>query len=100
MVALGRKLVKTIGHPGINRPIAFIFISWATIPNFYDAQFNFLTETDNMGWKGDYENGNFADAADFGFETSANITCAWLAEHDPGCSGQWMDALKGEVTTI
>jgi hypothetical protein len=39
----GRKLLKTLGNAGIFRPIAFIFLSSATIPNLNTPHVQFLT---------------------------------------------------------
>lgn len=42
--------MKTLGHPAINRPIAFVFLSWATIPDLSQPQLQFMTSADNEGW--------------------------------------------------
>ena len=38
-----RKIIKTLCHPGVHRPIIYAFLSWATIPKLSQAQFNFFT---------------------------------------------------------
>ena len=38
-----RKIIKTLCHPGVHRPIIYAFLSWATIPKLSDGQFNFFT---------------------------------------------------------
>lgn len=95
VVRNGKKLVKTLGNPGINRPIAFIFLSWATIPDLVDPQFNFMTSGDNLGWTATYRDGSTANALDFSTSRfgqqfqNATIDCQWFADNDPGCTGAW-----------
>eukprot|EP01043_Picozoa_sp_COSAG02_P022714 COSAG02_NODE_1188_length_14002_cov_10.571244_10_plen_645_part_00 len=86
VVRNGKKLVKTLGNPGINRPIAFIFLSWATVPDLVDPQFNFMTSGDNNGWVATYKDGSTANALTYGFE-NATIDCQWFADNDLGCTG-------------
>lgn len=74
------KLFKTLGNPGIYRPIAFIFLSHATIPDFSSPQQQYLTSTDNHGFSAGFNNKTF--------------TCAWFAEHDPHCSGHWANGQR------
>jgi hypothetical protein len=93
IVRNGKKLVKTLGNPGINRPIAFIFLSWATIPDLVDPQYNFQISGDNFGWLGTYANGEPANALHFRSDSfpfeNATMDCKWFADNDPGCTGAW-----------
>ena len=107
-----KKLVRTLGHPGINRPIAFIFLSWATIPNLLDQQNNFLVSGDVKGWTATYPNGADALATDFGFQPGSRINgstdlsydfagfdCEWFADNDAGCAGAWMPEVQAADAT-
>ena len=87
-----KKVVATLGHPTINRCIAFIFLANAMIPNVADQQDNFLVTEDNHGWKGTYTNGGVALGTDFGV-ANGTMDCRWFAANDPGCKGAWMDDL-------
>lgn len=87
-----KKVVATLGHPTINRAIAFIFLAGALVPNLDDQKDNFLVTEDNHGWKGKYTNGAPALGDDFG-APNGTMDCRWFAKNDPGCTGAWLDAL-------
>lgn len=98
VVRNGKKLVKTLGNPGINRPIAFIFLSWATVPDLVDPQFNFMTSGDNNGWVATYKDGSPANAISYGFN-NATIDCKWFADNDFGCAGAWAPDQQSDFLT-
>lgn len=91
-----KKVVATVGHPTINRAIAFIFLAGALVPNLDDQKDNFLVSEDSHGWTGTYNTGMRALGGDFN-AANGTMNCEWFAEHDPGCKGAWLDALLGGV---
>lgn len=98
------KMWSTLSHPGIHRPIAFIFLAGATVPNFGSPQNNFITDLDSSGWKaGASVNGVYTEfnASNFGpaFKDEP-ITCEWVKANDPGCQGNWVDALVDASSAV
>jgi MFS family permease len=98
----GRKLWQTLGHPGIHRPIGFIFLSWATIPDLSTPQFNYLTALDNSQWEATHAStGKTVLTSDFAKTLAGNetLTCGWFKHNDAGCMGEWMDSLVDTDTS-
>ena len=78
-----RKIIKTVGHPGINRPIAFVFLAWATVP--YVDMFNFAVDADSSGWvatKQDGSNYNTSEFAGLSELPATGFTCDWFRKND------------------
>ena len=106
--------LKTAGCSGIHRPIAYIFLSWATEPNMGSPQFNYLTDADSS-WVATRSGPAWGAAAhgepqpipvytaDFLSLTAlpnTTIDCCWFAEHDRGCKGLWVDQLLADGPSV
>jgi hypothetical protein len=86
-----QKVVKTLGHPGIHRPILFCFLAQATVP-FVD-QFNFVVDGDSHGWQATKLDGSFYNTSEFKgtdgqYLPPGAFDCEWFAKHDAGCAGE------------
>ena len=89
-----KKVVKTLGHPGIHRPILFCFLAQATVP--YVDMFNFLVDSDSNGWMATKADGSFYNTSEFGMAPGA-FDCEWFAKNDPGCTGDGQQRLNGNA---
>ena len=101
------KIIKTLCHPGVHRPIIYAFLSWCTIPKLSDGQFNFFVDGDNTHWTATLPSGapaytsNFTSLANLDKQTGsppALIDCQWFMENDKGCAGDWVDQLTSTAT--